>query len=250
MYICSFNNDDWGIGGRIGYLHRSDSDILDPNGATEERKTKQSFEYNKILKRWRHKTRMAAWAVSHCETPSRREHLVKQLQKYIGVDVYGGCGNLKCPRENRTTCYEMFAKKYFFYLSFENSICREYVTEKFFNVLEHDIVPVVLGGANYTAIAPPDSFIDALSFRSPKHLAEYLKRVAGDFQLYAKYLRWKNRQPVGRLPAPFCDLCNKLRGPSFRQTTVVADLFHWWNTMAHCWSWNFTKRNKVHVVSS
>ncbi|KAH9384817.1 hypothetical protein HPB48_026835 [Haemaphysalis longicornis] len=186
---------------------------------------------------------MAVCAVSHCGAASGRDDYVKQLRKYVNVDVYGSCGDQKCPKKNATRCYELFAKKYFFYLSFENSICRDYVTEKFFNVLEHDIIPVVLGGANYTAIAPPDSFIDALSFRSPKHLAKYLKRVAGDFQLYAKYLRWKNRRRVDRdrFPPSFCDLCNKLRSPSFRQTTVVADLFYWFNTLSHCWSWNFTK---------
>ena len=29
-----------------------------------------------------------------------------------------------------------------FYLSFENSICEDYATEKFFNALKSDIVPV------------------------------------------------------------------------------------------------------------
>ncbi|KAH9384872.1 hypothetical protein HPB48_026902 [Haemaphysalis longicornis] len=72
---------------------------------------------------------------------SRREDYVKQLQEHVRVDVYGKCGHLKCPRANSTKCYEMFAKKYFFYLSFENSICRDYVTEKLFNVLKYDIIP-------------------------------------------------------------------------------------------------------------
>ncbi|KAH9364483.1 hypothetical protein HPB48_017773 [Haemaphysalis longicornis] len=222
--------------------YRSDSDIWNPYGIIAERKTKQSYQYQQTWKIWRRKSRMAAWAVSRCEARSRREDYVKQLRKYVRVNVYGKCGQLKCPRANSTRCYEMFEEKYFFYLSFENSICRDYVTEKFFNVLEYDIVPVVLGGANYTAIAPPDSFIDALSFKSPKHLAEYLKRVAGDFQLYAKYLRWKETHTLANFPRfdALCRVCKKLHSPSFRQTTVVADMFHWWNTMSHCWSWNFT----------
>ncbi|KAH9364459.1 hypothetical protein HPB48_000208 [Haemaphysalis longicornis] len=176
----------------------SDSDIVHPSGTIVERYVTQNFEYQKTRNIWRRNSRMAVWAVSHCGAESRRDHYVKQLRKYVRADVYGRCGHRKCTKANATRCYEKFAKKYFFYLSFENSIGRDYVTEKLFNVLEHDIIPVLLGGANYTAIAPPDSFIDALSFRSPIHLAKYLKRVAGDFQLYAKYMRWKNRRRVDR----------------------------------------------------
>ena len=34
---------------------------------------------------------------------------------------------------------------YKFYFAFENSLCDDYITEKFFNMLKHNIVPVVLG---------------------------------------------------------------------------------------------------------
>ncbi|KAH9364711.1 hypothetical protein HPB48_018050 [Haemaphysalis longicornis] len=185
---------------------------------------------------------MAGWAVSHCKTASRREEYVEELRKYATVDVYGECGTKKCPRKISSECYQLFAKKYFFYLSFENSICREYVTEKLFNVLHYDIIPVVLGGANYTAIAPPDSFIDALTFRSPKHLAEHLRSVAGDFELYRKYLRWKTNHAVlgSTYGLSLCRLCKKLHSPSFRQTTIIRDVFYWFSNMSNCRSWNFT----------
>ena len=42
--------------------------------------------------------------------------------------------------------------------------CRDYVTEQFFNMHNLNMIPVVLGGANYSAIAPPHSFIDAADF--------------------------------------------------------------------------------------
>ena len=46
-----------------------------------------------------------------------------------------------------------------FYLTFENSKCKDYVTEKFFAIQQLDIVPIVMGGANYSAIAPRGSYI-------------------------------------------------------------------------------------------
>ena len=36
-----------------------------------------------------------------------------------------------------------------FYMAFENSICDDCATEKFYRSLLYPIVPVVMGGANY-----------------------------------------------------------------------------------------------------
>ena len=56
---------------------------------------------------------------------------------YQQVDIYGGCGQLKCRRDaqDKDSCYKTLARDYKFYLSFENSLCKDYVTEKFFNPL-------------------------------------------------------------------------------------------------------------------
>ncbi len=35
---------------------------------------------------------------------------------------------------------------YKFYLAFENTYCRDYISEKFWNALKQDIVPIVMGG--------------------------------------------------------------------------------------------------------
>jgi hypothetical protein len=55
-------------------------------------------------------------------------------------------------------------REYKFYLSFENSVCEDYVTEKFWKVLDYSIIPVVLGGANYSKFAPTKSYINARDF--------------------------------------------------------------------------------------
>ena len=87
----------------------------------------------------RNKTGKVVWMASHCGTFSKREEYVAELAKYIQVDVFGGCGNFSCRRLAQSIsdpeCYVQLASKYKFYLSFENSICKHYVTEKFFSVL-------------------------------------------------------------------------------------------------------------------
>lgn len=99
------------------------------------------------------KKKLVAWMVSHCETDSLRELYVKQLNHFITVDIYGNCGLLNCSRTwdfSTPECYDMLESNYKFYLSFENSVCPDYVTEKFFHAMSRYIIPVVYGGANYS----------------------------------------------------------------------------------------------------
>ena len=56
----------------------------------------------------------------------------------------------------------MMAETYKFYLSFENSICKGYITEKFFNAMDQNVLTVAYGGGDYDAVAPPHSFVDAM----------------------------------------------------------------------------------------
>ncbi|XP_050730161.1 alpha-(1,3)-fucosyltransferase C-like isoform X1 [Eriocheir sinensis] len=144
--------------------------------------------------------------------------------RHISVDVYGKCGSKKCGHslsfrsEGRlqTECNTLI-EGYMFYLAFENAICQDYITEKFYQALTLDVIPVVLGGGDYLNEAPPHSYIDALAFPSPKKLAEYLKRVAENREAYNRYFAWKPYYTV-ELGHPFlqlvCDLCAKLHDPA------------------------------------
>lgn len=98
-----------------------------------------------------------AWLVSNCHTSSQRELYVNELQKYVPVDIFGKCGKpLKCT-VGRDECFKEIEEQYQFYLSFENSLCRDYATEKLYRALASNLVPVVMGGANYSRIVPPRS---------------------------------------------------------------------------------------------
>ena len=69
------------------------------------------------------------WFVSHCMTLSKREVYMAELQKYIPVDVFGGCTKRRCCQGN-TTCMKTLIKRYKFYFAAENSLCKDYFTGK------------------------------------------------------------------------------------------------------------------------
>ena len=158
------------------------------------------------------------------------------MKKLVDVDIYGKCGKLKCSREKESDCYQMVEETYKFYLSFENSVCDDYVTEKFFNVLRYNVIPVTYSGANFTAIAPPHSNINTLDFKSVTQLSKYLLKVASDDELYASYFWWKDFYEVRNsgkdLSQSFCELCKSLHQD--KTTKVYSDLVKWWVTQSRC----------------
>jgi len=205
-----------------------------PSGEELEEYIRNFGENNKHLAKG--KTKEAAWFVSHCATQARRETYVKKLKKLIQVDVYGKCGKLKCSRDNETACFLQLERDYKFYLSFENSICDDYVTEKFFNILKYNVIPITYNGVDMSAVAPPHSHINALEYKSVSALARRLMSVLEDDALYASYFWWKDFYQVrtGMLDSAqaFCDLCEALHKNTKPQ--VYSDLHHWWVADSHC----------------
>jgi hypothetical protein len=61
--------------------------------------------------------------------------------------------------------------------SFENSVCKDYITEKFFKVLDFDMIPIVFGTANYSKVAPAKSYINVNNFESVQKFADYLRHL-------------------------------------------------------------------------
>ena len=166
---------------------------------------------------YRSKTKMAVWFISACnKSGSPRIQYAAELGKYISVDIYGECGNFTCPREGYKACLEMAAETYKFYLSFENSACIDYVTEKLKNPLSNNMIPVVMGGANYDVNAPPHSVINVRDYKSPKDLAEYLTLLDKNEKLYKEYFEWKKKYKVTGFTDPgYCTLCGILHNSTY-----------------------------------
>jgi alpha-1,3-fucosyltransferase 10 len=108
--------------------------------------------------------------------------------------------------------------RYKFTLAFESSVCRDYVTEKFFDPLLAGSVPVYLGAPNIAELAPADDcYVDASRFESPRVLAAHLMALARDEEAYAALLRWRERP----LRTQFLEMVEQVRRPSFQR---LADL--------------------------
>ncbi|XP_064473410.1 alpha-(1,3)-fucosyltransferase C-like [Ornithodoros turicata] len=218
--------------------YHKDSDVITRYGGFSRKKNPVALDFKSA---WKQKSKTAVWVASNCRAHSRREDFVKELRKYIHVDVYGHCGALKCARGLRASCYRTFGKKYYFYLSLENSLCDEYVTEKLYYPLGLNVIPVVMGGADYAARAPPHSVINVASFRTPRHLAEYLKHVMTDYNLYKSYLEWKREfdvRVVENFDDSICPLCEKLHSPEFRTYSAYDNVKKWFANKSSCYKYN------------
>jgi Glycosyltransferase family 10 (fucosyltransferase) C-term/Fucosyltransferase, N-terminal len=137
----------------------------------------------------------AASFVSNAFDLCGRYKYLKELMQLISVDSYGrSLRNKKLPEDKRRETKLETIANYKFTLAFENSISRDYVTEKFFDPLIVGSVPVYRGAPNIAEFAPGEHcHIDAAQFKGPRELAEYLLFVAGNQAEYERYLAWKEK---------------------------------------------------------
>lgn len=227
--------------------YRSHSDIVTPYSkfvpfvrALENRTPLVNNSTNQLAIKSKQKRPHVAWFVSNCHTPNERLEYALELAQHIPVDIYGKCGQLSCSKWSHVTkCLEELNSNYMFYLAFENSNHREYITEKLYqnalgyNNQEHLMVPVVLGAPleDYKRLAPPNSFIHVDEFESPRALAAHLQRVARDEHLYLSYFKWKS---LGRfIDTKFlCRVCalahETLTNPSSKGIKSYPSLRDWW----------------------
>ncbi|CAG5134800.1 unnamed protein product, partial [Candidula unifasciata] len=213
--------------------YRRDSDVPVVYGGYKHYPMPPSLKFNKSLKpNWaRENNRFSAWMSSNCYDYNRRQLITAELKDRLGkdMDLYGKCGDKQCPD---TICFETISN-YKFFFTFENSNCRDYITEKFWTALLRRQVPVVLGGAStedYTKIAPPHSFIHVNDFTDIKHLVDYLYYLAKNETAYNEYLDWSTEMDIyGELTARrkwWCDVCEALHDKS-RPAQVYTDIQGW-----------------------
>ncbi|XP_061699848.1 4-galactosyl-N-acetylglucosaminide 3-alpha-L-fucosyltransferase 9-like [Syngnathoides biaculeatus] len=199
--------------------YRLDADIPVPYGSLVSSQGVDDFIPPK-------KNKLLCWIVSNWNTSYTRVKYYNELEKHIKVDVYGRAFN----KFLTTQKYASTLTNCKFYLAFENSIHKDYITEKFFNPLGAGTVPVVLGPprADYENVIQGDAFIHVDDFASPKDLADYLLLLDKNEEIYLRYFEWRKHFKVKRRPfltEHACVACDYLR--RHRESQVVKNLDKW-----------------------
>lgn len=270
---CRFNIKRYDSWFNVTYTYTSDADIVGPYGvclpnrdtiknnpgsittyirqlygASAESAPWLSLEkIHRSYNRATDKSRLVAWMVSNCNTPSKRADYVKLLKRYIAVDTYGKCGIMTCSHRDRSCDTRMTTYK--FYLAFENSLCSEYITEKVWRPLQQGVVPIVLGGADYETYLPKHSYINVKDFPSPSELAKYLKVLDQNDTLYNEYFEWtKGYTCHAGVPGTSvaCNMCRHANENINRNETVKRVSEFW--SRKHCISPKQFYKGIAHIL--
>ncbi|KAN0047728.1 hypothetical protein ACTA71_002113 [Dictyostelium dimigraforme] len=142
------------------------------------------------------------WFCSNCNfVHSNRKLYVEELMKHMVVDSYGSCLNNMPPTDFlKRTSDDPFERKklvlgkYKFTIVFENSICKDYISEKVLDALVAGSVPVYMGHPNTLKYLPYNSYVWVGDFENAKQLADHLKYLAENDEEYYKLLSWRNNE--------------------------------------------------------
>lgn len=206
MDVSLMLTDHWKHSFNWTMSYRFDADIQIPYGALTLRKQPPQRNYSAIMLR---KKKMALWFVSNCNAKSKRDVLVQVLQSNgVQVDIYGRCGKGRIKQTN-------IIDDYMFYFAFENSLCEDYITEKFFARYDSNVILVTYGGADYNTLIPNGTYINAANFENASHLANFLLSLIKDNDRYVQILKAKDKYTsADNLDLcwryAMCELCNKV----------------------------------------
>ena len=97
-----------------------------------------------------------------------------------------------------------------------------------------NVVPIVMGGANYTKVAIPGSYINVMDFKTVKQLAEYLQYLDKNNTAYNEYFKWRLKYKVTGNILSFCNFCRWFYPDNLPKTKVYDDLREYWVNKGKC----------------
>ncbi|KAM3964387.1 4-galactosyl-N-acetylglucosaminide 3-alpha-L-fucosyltransferase 9 [Aphomia sociella] len=217
---------DWANVFNWSMTYRSDADVPVPYGRTVPLEEPLMFNLlhdtiaahvpNWEKKRW---DVLATILISNCL--SWRMNYLNVLQNFIDIEVYGHCSidnKHSCPGHFREDCDIL--SEYLFYLTFENSFCRQYISEKIFqNAYAKGAIPVIMGPSaeDCERLLPPNSYLHIDNFDSPKDLAKEMIKISENNETILAFHQWRNNFKVvnehgyfGSKSYHFCRVCEAL----------------------------------------
>ena len=193
-------------------------------------------EYNHWIDRqFSERSNGALWFVSNCDAKQRLEYFYK-LRREVNtrVEGYGRCVDSYPMHFCRagSQCEHDYMSEFKFYLSFESTTCRDYITEKFYKSLYYGLIPIVYGPErnDYNHLVPKNSFIHVNDFDNDMNkLANYLQTIHENFTLYSRYHQWRKKYEViidGRAVERIrlCELCERLSETRRDDVTYYKDI--------------------------
>lgn len=143
---------------------------------------------------FRRGTLISAW-ISSPDEMSGRTQLLEELMSCLPIDSYGRIQkNASLDHDLGEVTKLGTIASYRFTLAFENAVCDDYVTEKFFQPLIAGSVPIYLGASNIDAFAPGNNcFINVSDFSSPSELVTYVQTMTDNE--YMSFHEWR-KEPL------------------------------------------------------
>lgn len=197
---------------------------IHPHYASEE-------YYNAPVVPWDKKKDAAVVFISNCKNAGAETRLryIEKLMNHMEIHSYGRClKNKDEPPRGKRSLNEnkrFVLSQYKWYLAFENSVIKDYVSEKVYDGMLAGTVPVYSGALSVDKLLPnPASVVKVSDFPDgPKQLAEYLIRVGKDRDKYEAHLSWKKNPLKSEVDAfqevidatgykytSLCRICHKL----------------------------------------
>ncbi|XP_039648361.1 4-galactosyl-N-acetylglucosaminide 3-alpha-L-fucosyltransferase 9-like [Perca fluviatilis] len=173
------------------------------------------------------KNKLVCWIVSNWNPQYERVKYYNELKKHIKIHSYGNA----FARPISDQDYSKIVSSCKFYLSFENSVYKDYITDKLYLPMMKGSVPIVLGPPrpNYEDHIPAESFIHVNDFSTAKELAEKLLYLDQNNSEYIRYFNWIGKLKVklswfGKEHA--CKTCSYLQ--NHRENQAFHDLNKWY----------------------
>lgn len=148
---------------------------------------------------------------SNCNTMSKREKYVRELSKFVTVKSYGKClhntewvpsleeSTLGRDRPKLMQKYPILRKAKFC-IAMENSVVKDYNSEKLWESMASGCIPIYLGDNRIRDFLPApynEIYIDVNDYQmNMSAVANKLTELMRDDNEYNEFMKWKSRPPL------------------------------------------------------